>query len=244
MISKGNQVKNICKSTTEGKMKKMLSGAVLGSLLLVQPVLAGSYGGGIGVKLGTLGFGVEYAQPLNDYFNVRAGLNWLNWDYDTDIDDISYDGELALQSISVVADYHPFANGFRLTAGAFYNNNSLDVTAKPMAGTYTINNVRYPASAIDSVSGEVSFNSIAPYIGLGWGRDIQSSSHWSFNFDLGLLYQGDPDPDLNGRCSAAMPGAACAQFQRNLAVEEQKLKDDAEDIKFYPVISFGVTYSF
>lgn len=221
-----------------------MSSAVLGTLLLVQPALANNYGGGIGVKLGTLGFGAEYTQPLNDYLNVRAGFNWLSWDYDTDIDDIFYDGDLDLQSISLLADYHPFANGFRLTAGVLYNGNSLDVTAKPTAGTYTINDVRYPVSAIDSISGEVSFNNIAPYIGLGWGKDIKSSSHWSFNFDLGLLYQGDPDPSLNGRCSAAMPAAVCAQFQRNLAVEEQKLKDDAEDIKIYPVISFGVTYSF
>ncbi len=225
-------------------MKKVIFGATIGALLLVQPVMAAGYAGGIGIKAGTLGAGAEYVQPLNDYLHVRAGLNWLNWDYDFDIDDVSYEGELGLQSVSFLADYHPFANGFRLTAGLLYNSNSLDVTAKPKAGTYTINDVKYSASAIESVSGEVTFNSIAPYIGLGWGRDIQSSSHWSFNFDLGLLYQGDPDPSLNGRCSAALPAAACAHFQRNLAVEERKLKDDAEDIKLYPVISFGVTYSF
>ncbi len=226
-------------------MKKILSVfTVAGVVFIAQPVTAANNHGGIGVKAGTLGLGVEYVQPLNEYWNLRAGLNGLNWSSDLDVDDLSYDGDLELKSIGLVTDYHPFANGFRLTAGVFYNGNSLDVTAKPKSGSYTINDVRYPAKAIGSISGKVAFNSVAPYIGLGWGRDAQSRSHWSFNFDLGLLYHGDPDPELNGNCGVGFPVAACAHFQKNLAVEEQKLKDDADEYRVYPVISFGATYSF
>ncbi len=223
-------------------MKKVLSAIALAGLL-IQPAMAAD-SGGVSVKVGTLGLGAEYTHSLNDYLNMRAGVNWLNWERDFDTDDVSYEGDLQLQSFSLLADYHPFANGFRLTGGALYNGNSVDVTAKPTAGTYTINGVRYPAGAIDSIKGEVSFNSIAPYFGIGWGRDAQSNSHWSFNFDLGLLYQGEADPDINGSCNPGVPLVACVEFQRNLTVEEQKIKDEVNDIKIYPVLSVGVTYNF
>ncbi len=225
-------------------MKKMLISVVaLGMLSLAQPAIAEN-SNGIGIKAGTLGLGAEYTHSFNDYLNMRAGVNWLNWEHDFSTDDVSYKGDLQLQSFSLLADYHPFGNGFRLTGGALYNGNTVDVTAKPTAGSYSINGVRYPAAAINSITGEVSFSSIAPYLGLGWGRDAQSNSHWSFNFDLGILYQGEADPDINGHCSPMLPAAACAHFQKNLAVEEQKIKDEVNDIKIYPVISFGVTYNF
>jgi hypothetical protein len=125
-----------------------------------------------------------------------------------------------------------------------YNGNKIDVTTKPSSGTYEINDVDYPAEAIDSISGEIEFDDFAPYCGIGWGADPLADSPWSFNFDLGILYQGEPDPQLTGRCSAGIPAAACAQFQANLSAEEKELKSDLEGYRFYPVLSLGVTYSF
>lgn len=226
------------------RAKRLIWGAVAGIALIATPALAMEKIGGLSAKMGTLGIGAEYVQPITEHFSLRAGLNFLNWNYDFDESDVEYEGDLKLKTFSLLADIHPFANGFRLTGGVMYNGNKIDVTAKPSSGTYEINDVDYPAEAIDSISGEIEFDDFAPYFGIGWGADPLADSPWSFNFDLGILYQGEPDPQLTGRCSAGIPAAACAQFQANLSAEEKELKSDLEDYRFYPVLSLGVTYSF
>lgn len=201
--------------------------------------------GGISAKAGTLGFGVEYVQPINKYFGGRLGFNLLDWDYDLEKSDVSYNGDLELRTISLLADYHPWADSFRLSAGLFYNGNKIAITAEPNGnGTYEINDVDYPASAIDSINGEIEFSKLSPYFGIGWGAYPSSNHHWSFNIDLGVMYHGEPDPSLNVRCSPAMPAAACNQLRANVAAEERDLKNDIDDFRWYPVISVGASYSF
>ncbi len=226
------------------RAKRLIWGAVAGITLTATPALAMEQIGGLSAKMGTLGIGAEYVQPITDHFSLRAGLNFLNWNYDFDESDVEYEGDLKLKTFSLLADIHPFASGFRLTGGVMYNGNQIDITAKPSSGTYEINDVNYPAEAIDSISGEIEFDDFAPYFGIGWGADPAADSPWSFNFDLGILYQGEPDPQLTGRCSAGIPTSVCAQFQANLNAEEKELKSDLEDYRFYPVLSLGVTYSF
>ena len=226
------------------RAKRLIWVAVAGITLTATPALAVERIGGVSAKMGTLGIGAEYVQPISEHFSLRAGLNFLNWSYDFDASDIEYEGDLKLKTFSLLADIHPFANGFRLTGGAMYNSNKIDVTAKSSSGSYEINDVDYPAEAIESISGEVEFDDFSPYFGIGWGVDQSADSPWSFNFDLGVLYQGEPDPQLTGRCSAGVPAAVCSQFQANLSAEEKELKRDPEDYNFYPVLSLGVTYSF
>lgn len=79
----------------------------------------------------TLGLGGESVPSITEHFGLRSGLNFLNWSYDFDESDVEYDGDLKLKTFSLLANIHPFASGFHLTAGAMYNGNEIDVTAKP-----------------------------------------------------------------------------------------------------------------
>lgn len=228
------------------KRKTLLCCLVLSALVLPHVANAtNNHYGGVAAKIGTLGFGLEYIQPVTEHFGARLGFNLLEWDYDLDETDISYNGDLELRSFSLMADYHPWAESFRVTAGLLFNGNEISVTAKPSGNkTYTINHVDYPASAIDSLQGEVSFTKLAPYFGIGWGTYPTSNHNWSFNADLGVVYHGEPDPSLSVQCSPSLSPAACSQLRANVAAEQQDLKDEMSDFRWYPVIAIGVSYSF
>lgn len=193
----------------------------------------------ISVKAGTLGIGLEGIARINSNLNARLGVNTFEYDYSGTEDDIKYDFDLELLSVSTLFDWHPFSNAFRISAGGLYNQNSLDMTAKPTA-SYKIGDTTYTAAEVGSLAGELDFDDINPYIGIGWGNAVGKNKQWSFSFDLGVVYQGSPKVKLSANGSLSGDAA----FQTNLAREEQSLEDELEDFQFYPVISFGICYSF
>lgn len=194
----------------------------------------------ITAKAGTLGIGVEGTTPINHELNARIGANAFQYDYSAIESDITYSFDLKLLSFSALVDWLPFFdNDFRLTGGLFVNKNSLDSTAKT-TDSYTIGNAIYTSAQVGSLSGDISFNALAPYAGIGWGNPFSNDSNWSFAVDLGVLFQGSPNINL----SANGPLSSNAEFLADLAREENNLKSEIDHFNFYPVISIGVTYKF
>ncbi|MBU0549730.1 MAG: hypothetical protein KKH80_01080 [Candidatus Omnitrophica bacterium] len=193
----------------------------------------------LGIKAGTLGAGIEGIMRLNSNFNAKLGVNAFQYDYSGTEDGIEYDFDLELFSVSALLDWHPFKNSFRITSGALYNQNSLDMNAKT-ASSYTIGSATYTAAQVGSLTGELDFDEVNPYLGIGWGNAVGKNKQWSFSFDIGVVYQGSPKVDLSA--NGTLSGNAA--FQANLDREEQNLEDELEDYQFYPVISLGVCYSF
>jgi hypothetical protein len=193
----------------------------------------------LGVKVGTLGAGLEGTARINSSINARLGVNVFEYDYSGTEDDIKYDFDLELLSVSTLFDWHPFGNIFRFTIGGLYNQNSLDMTANP-AGSYSIGDTTYTPGEVGTLTGELDFEDFCPYIGIGWGNAVDKNKQWSFSFDLGVIYQGEPSVNL----SATGTLSGNAAFQANLAREQQNLEDELEDFQFYPVVSFGISYSF
>jgi hypothetical protein len=66
----------------------------------------------------------------------------------------------------------------------------------------------------------------------------------TFSFDLGVLYQGEPNVGLTAVCGPAVLPAQCTQLQNDVAAEQASLQEDLSDYKFYPVVSFGIGYRF
>ena len=55
-----------------------------------------------------------------------------------------------------------------------------------------------------------------------------------------VVFVGAPEVDL----TATGPVASDPGFQQDLAEEEQKVSDDLEPFKYYPIVSLGLTYQF
>jgi hypothetical protein len=123
--------------------------------------------------------------------------------------------------------------------GAYYNQNEAFVVGKPTGGTFEINGVTYLASDVGSLTGTLTFERFAPYVGIGFSN--AGKKGWKFALDLGALYQNSPLVNLDVVC--ANP-ATCTALQGDVQAEEAELQADVNDYKWYPVISIGIGYSF
>ena len=210
----------------------------------------------IGVKVGTLGPGVEVATPLSRTLNLRAGANYFSYADTFTSDGINYNATLRLLSGEASLDWFPWAKGFHISGGAVvYNGNQLTGTSDVPGGhTFTLNSVTYDSDPADPVTGTGSllFNKAAPKVTIGWGNMLpRSGRHISVPFELGFAYVGDPKValDLTGSvCDST--GANCRTItsdptvQANVTAQQQKLQNDANPARFYPILSLGLAWAF
>ena len=211
---------------------KFLRWFALSALLVTGGAAADGFG--LGVKAGTLGFGVEGTFGLSESVNLRAGVNSYSVTGDETASDIRYDGKLELRTLALLLDWHPFAGTFRLTAGLMKNDNALRLTATPTA-SQTIGGTPYTPAQIGTLSGDVTFKSTAPYAGIGWGNAARRGRFGGV-FEIGAMFQGKPKVSL--RASGGLVS------QADLNSEAQLAEADLDDFKIYPVISFGLSFRF
>jgi len=193
-------------------------------------------------RVSTLGAGVEIKRTLGSNLAARAMLNGFNLSLDEEYSDVNYDGDLKLKSGGLVLDFHPGGGWFRMSAGILLNGNRLDVDAEPTAGTFEFNDVTYSVAQVGTAQGEADFNSIAPYAGIGFSKSPGADGGLSISGDLGVVFQGSPSFDLDVTCGAAVPAVTCTRLQSDADAERAAFEDDADEYKYFPVVSLGVGY--
>jgi len=195
----------------------------------------------ISLKATTLGYGLDVTFGLASQINTRLGINMFNFEPDVDDDEGNgeaeeIDVELNWQTIPVLFDWHPWSENFRFTLGAVVNNNEAVLSAD-IGESVEINDQVYTVSDLD---GKITFDPVVPYVGLGWGNAVRGS-RVKFAFDLGVMFQGEPEVELNATASnAALQGP----LDEALEAEKAELEDDLEPFNMYPVISFGISVAF
>ena len=192
---------------------------------------------GIGVKAGTLGLGLEgrwSALPIVDF---RLGINAYDLDTTETFSGIRYEGTLDLETIYLTANVNFPVSPFRITAGVFSNGNELNLTSA-VAGNVIIGGDLYTDTEVGVLSTNTSFDSTASY--LGFGLDFELFGKAGLNFDLGLLWQGEPVVSLDASGTLLNDPV----FQASLAAEQEALADDISDFKAYPVVSLAFVYNF
>ena len=200
---------------------------------------------GVSLKAGTLGAGLDFNIGLTDTLNLRLG--YATYDHDDTIEDtdVVYDAELKLRNATALLDWHAFDGGFRFSFGAVGAGTEIDVVGTPSSGTYEIGDRIFTAAEVGSLTGKVEMgNSVAPYVGIGWGNTVDQGGRVTFLFDLGAVYTGSPEVNLTARCGAAVPTARCAQLQQEVDREEAEISEDATIYEWYPVISLGLAIRF
>jgi hypothetical protein len=219
--------------------KRLFVGCVAPVMIFcAAPVLAGTGDFGIGVKAGSLGAGAELSKAFSDKFSIGLGINSYNYKTARTESNVDYDFKFELQSVSLLGSYHPFGGAFRLTGGVLYNNNELKLDGKPSAGsTYDINGVTYTASQVGTLTGKLTFNKTAPYLGVGWGN--RPGSKFGLSADIGVLYQGAPNLALSATGALSDPALAS-----DLEQERKSTESDLSGLKWYPVLSVGLYFRF
>ncbi len=193
----------------------------------------------IGAKAGTLGIGGEIATDIAPDLYVRGSLQWLDFGFDLEIDDIDYDLDVELLNPMLVLDWYPFAGGFRISAGVLFNGSDISLEAtsdEPVE----IGDTYYDPSEFGSIVGSSDFDDIAPYVGIGFGSPLSSAGHWGFTADAGVAFIGSPNVNLR----VTGPFADDATLLADLAEEEEEIEDDLDPLRLYPVLSLTLYYRF
>jgi len=222
-------------------MKKIVMGIMALSLAVTTVMATETRDINMGVKLSTLGLGIDASTPINDKLSVRFNLNGASVTQTDSQDGNDFEGTLDLFTAGVLLDYYPFENNFRLSSGLYYNGNGFTGNIKPSAGTdIDIDGTSYSTSDIGSLDSELSFNPIAPYLGIGWGNDAHDKG-WGFTFDLGAMYHGAGTADLKAN---VINNVIAQQIEADIAAEEKSINDDLAKFKIYPVVAIGINYTF
>ena len=147
-----------------------------------------------------------------------------------------------------MVDYHPWQKGgFRLTGGLVFQDNNLEGTGKASnAGTININGRDYNSTdQLTSVKAKVSFaNSVAPYIGIGWGNAVKPGKRWGFSANLGVMFAGSPKVALTPTFGPNADEALKTQINNDIEAERKKQESDLDWLSIYPVFSVGISYQF
>lgn len=187
-------------------------------------------------SLGTQGFGVGYATMLTSSLGLRAAWASGSTSGNTDVDGIHYDGKLQLRSWSLLGDVYLAGTGFRLSGGVVSNGGKFNGTAtQTNAPSIVIGGTSYNNVGL-AADGRISDRAFDPYVGFGWSSRPDGRSGLGLSIDLGVQ-QMAPQIGLKVTQGVVLP----ADLER----ERQKLQDKVNDqIRLYPVLSVGLTYTF
>jgi len=217
--------------------KSIVATSFLALVLLSNNLMAKEFA--VGLTAGTIGLGAETTTNISEKLNARGVVAGFNYSKNgAQGTDVTYEATAKLLNAGLLLDYYPFTNGLRLTVGGFYNGTKVDLKGTPTAGsTYTFNNVTYTAAQVGDLNAEVKYKKVMPYVGFGFGNTM-TGSNFTFGMDIGAMI-GKPTASL----TATNP-TNDATLASNVAIEEQKLKDETGKLPFYPVVTLSLAYRF
>ncbi len=168
---------------------KNMAGILMLAILMSGVANADDSQLGIGFKAGTLGLGIEGRWSGLPYMDLRVGANAYSLEDDGRHASNLYTGEIDLETYYLTANFHFPLSPFRLTVGAFANGNELNMVGAS-TGDYNFGGQTWTQDQVGTLTSTTSFDSTAPYVGLGF--DFELFGKAGLNFDLGVLLQGDP----------------------------------------------------
>lgn len=209
--------------------KSIVPALIVCALFLARPASAQDIA--LTARAGTLGPGVEVTTSLDSHFNVRLGLNHLNYTRDDHIADLEVGIDVAsdvrFTSFALVADVLPFEKYFRMSLGLVYNHNEVSALAVP-SESYSIEGKTFEPDRIGTIEATLDHRrAIQPYMGIGFGNPLRGRV--SFLLDLGMLYTDSPRLQMQGTGMIAPTAGQASQLEESLY-----------SFRWYPVAAVGL----
>ncbi len=195
-----------------------------------------------GVKVSTLGAGLELTFEAAHKLNVRVGANYFKTSRQVDVEANTYDLDLKLNSYTALADWYVTDGSLRLTGGVLFNKNNLTGLALA-SNSYDLNGTLYTSAEVGVLQADVDFKPTAPYLGIGWGNPLSDDRDWLLMIDLGVVFASKPRLDVTSTGGTLSNNSI---LQNNIVQVEQDFANTKElkYLKYYPVISIGLNYRF
>lgn len=194
----------------------------------------------VGVRVGTLGVGVEANKLISSHVGARVGFNVFSKNTTREEDDISFDAKVKLHSFTALIDVYPSARGsFHLTGGIITNPLEFTGVGVPTGSGYEIDGTTYTAAQVGTLNASGEFPSVLPYVGLGFGTPANSNKGVKFVFDIGA---GIGQPTLALKATNPMNNAQLAAHVENQRIKTQD--DIRKYLKVFPSVTIGLAFAF
>ena len=231
-------------------MKKLIG---LGLSLFAFSGAANAVDVGVGLKVGTVGAGIELSVALSKRINLRAAFTEFDIDGEDETLDVGddnaeveIDAELDADygANAILIDWYPFDGTFHLTAGMVKNNGEVDITGT-LTGSGSIDGQLINAGDLGPMSGEVSLgDSYQPYLGIGWGRKAGRDPGLAISFEIGVALL-DPEVKLNATVNPSSTNFADQdELDATLRDAAKDAEDELDEFELFPVVSLGINYAF
>lgn len=222
-------------------MSRTTTRAILMTAMVLAAVArAGAAQVGLAARASTLGLGAELSLRAGRNVGLRLGGNYLQFSKDKTIEDIAYHVTPHFENGTAILDVHPFGSAFHLSGGLLLNYNEGRLVAT-LANNIQIGDQTYPPDQVGSLTGTLTFNQTAPYVGFGFA----GNSRIALLFDLGVGFTGKPAFDLVGDTN--LTGQAKTEFDANVERERAEVQakiDDQKWLRYHPVVSVGIKVGF
>lgn len=210
---------------------------------------------GAALSLGVNGLSGDVAFPLSRFFDARIGGSGFRFthSFQESYGDIQAFAQFAYGKAQM--DYYPFAGHVRISPMLVFANYTQAVASVTFTGgkRFDFGDGAFVSSPTDPVRGlgHVDFRHTAPGLTIGLNNFTRGYGAFTFPFEVGAFYVGQPKLQLNftgTACNGDLTGCEDVQndpsFQTQLTDERTRLNKDLKYAHFIPVLNFGVAYRF
>ncbi len=222
-------------SMSVGAVTLALLGASQGQAQLLRP----STGITLGVTGGTLGIGPEVSYRMNPVFALRGSATFFGLSHNDGIGAYDYRGKLRLRNYGAVVDLYVPLTGVRASVGARVTDNNRIRFVGQASGNETFGTVTLTPEQQGTLSGEIRTRSVSPIATIGYTRS--SITGLTFGIDAGAMSHGAPKV-RNLVATGRLASDPLVQARRR--EQEQRLRDEVDGYKVYPVLQLSIGYRF
>lgn len=208
--------------------------------LLVLLILIGSasYGQDLGLILkgSTSGVGADLAYRINPKWLVKVGAERFNYEFLTNLRsadlNVDINSTIITGSYSLLADYQIYKKLY-ISGGLLINNFNTKVKGN-LQSDYKFGDLVVSKEKVGTIEWDVKPEStIAPYLGLGIGNNINSKKKVNLSVELGGIFQGAPKFQIQS--NGIFESNSDANFNQAGSLEESFSK-----FQIYPVLKINL----
>lgn len=193
----------------------------------------------VGSGISSLGSNIEATYQFDPDFRFRGVLlgvpSFGDNSQNLELDGTDYDYEASVRAFATLIDYYPNDSGWRISGGLLFNRSEFNATATLTANnTFTLDD----GATFDSGSASLDFafnKTVSPMVTTGY--DYPIGEKWVLSGELGAIY-------ADGLSLIASSTNAALQAEISDEPHIQDARDDADEVTFYPYISFTVSNRF
>lgn len=193
-----------------------------------------------GAGVGTTGLYVEGQFRVTSRISLRGTWEFMEFERDQDVDDVTYSGRLDSGVIGGFIQVHPLESNFFISGGGLFGDRAVTLGAQP-SGPVTVGDQTFTPTQIGRLEGEADLGDRAVSLATGWDSTFSRVHGLGWRVMAGVAVGQEPQVNLRS-VGGSLSGDPALETQ--LRREESRIEDQASELRFYPVVQVGLTWRF